>query len=210
MKIAIMTPVFNNDYAGIWVESLLNLLNIENVSFPLISRGGSSNITSFRNTLIQDLFIREQREKTRFDYLLWIDGDIGYTVEHFKKLFSHLKDKEIISGVYFQKSSPFGPVAGYYDLNRLQGGFPTITKEELLTKEVIEVDWIGMGFVLMKRTVLDDLEYPWFEMLVVDLPKPMTMNGGFTINKELLSEDISFWKKIQDKGHKIFVDTSIL
>lgn len=209
MKVAVITPVYN-DYTSIWIESFLNLLKIENVSFPLISRGGGSNITSFRNTLIQDLLIYEYKQKSKVDFVLWIDGDIGYTRDNFVKILSHTKDKEIISGLYFGKSAPFKPVAGYYDLTKLSNGFPAITKQDILSKKVCSIDWIGMGFVLMKRSVLDSLDYPWFEMTIVDLPKPKIMEGGLVINKELLSEDISFWKKIKDKGHEIHLDPSIL
>jgi hypothetical protein len=130
-----------------------------------------------------------------------------FTPEEAEKILSY--DKDVVSGVYFKKAKPYHPVAGYYNINKIQNGFPCVDKNTILSKQLIEVDWAGMGFVAMKRSILDKIQYPWFDMRVIDLPKPEKRDGNIVIQKELLSEDISFWTKVKELGFKVWLDTSV-
>lgn len=211
MNVAIVTPVYST-YSATYISSIFKtfLTPIDKINFRLISPIGGSNITAFRNNCIQSVYETEEKEKIKFDLILWIDADIKFKIEDIKRLISHKKD--VVCGVYFGKAKPFKPMVGYYDLKRLANGFPSITKQELLSKKLIEIDWAGLGFCLMKKEILDKMKdnYPWFEMFVIDLLKPMQMSGGINIKKELLSEDITYFTKIKALGYKIYADTSIL
>jgi len=209
IRIAIITPVYGA-YEQAYISSLILCLSkpLADISFSLVSPCGSSNITAARNVCIQDVFIQEEAFKKKFDYLLFIDSDIIFTYEDIQKLLGHKKD--IIAGLYFAKGTPFFPVAGYYDINKIENGFPKITKEQVTSKKLLEVDWAGCGFLLLKREIIDRIEYPWFDMRVIDLPKPLKRSGGFVIKKELLSEDISFCTRLKEIGYKIYLDTNVL
>ena len=209
-KIAIITPVYF-DYPQLFVASLLACITNAkhfNIEFGLVSPCGCSNITQARNISIQDLFIQELKNKAKFDYLMFIDSDIQFSIENILQLLK--RDKDVVSGIYFAKSKPHFPVCGFYDLKRISNGFPKLNKEQILSKQLLEVDWTGNGFILMKRNVIDKIEYPWFDMRVIDLLEPAKRDGNITIKKEILSEDISFCCKIKEAGFKIFADTSIL
>jgi len=209
MRIAVLTPVYGLYFQN-FIFSIFKMYELENVRFDLISLGGSSNVTSARNSSIHEMLIREHTEKFKYDYFLFIDSDIVFTQLDVKKLLDHVvSGKECVSGVYFAKSAPFFPVAGYYDINKIAGGFPKVSKEIIISGKTIEVDWAGLGFVIIKREVLDKIEYPWFEMFVVNL-SPQERAGGLIIKKEILSEDITFFTKIKNLGYKIYLDTSVL
>jgi len=210
IKIAIITPIYS-DFPQPWVTSVYDCMSRSNtlgMQFGIISPCGSSNITSGRNSCIQQVYMHEEEKKTKYDYLMWIDADIIFTFENIVKLLSHKKD--VTCGIYFAKAVPHFPVAGFYDIKKVENGFPKITKEQVTSQKLIEIDWAGCGFLLMKREIIDKLEYPWFDMRVIDLPKEEIRTGGFKIKKEILSEDISFCTKIKELGYKIYADTSVL
>jgi len=209
LKVAIITPVYGS-YEQAFINCLMLCLSRPNtnIGFSLVSLCGNSNVTAARNLSIQEVFIQEEAVKYKFDYLLFIDSDVIFAFEDIQKLLAYQKD--VIAGTYFAKSIPFFPVAGYYDINKIENGFPKVTKEQVSSKKLLEVDWVGCGFLLLKRKIIDKIEYPWFDMRVIDLPKPAKRGGNITIKKELLSEDISFCTKIRELGYKIFLDTSVL
>ena len=209
-NIAIITPIYA-DYPQAWVSCIFDCMaraSSVGIKFGIVSPCGNSNITSARNLCIQQVYCHEQENKAKYDYLMWIDSDIVFKLENIVRLLSHKKD--IICGLYFAKSPPHFAVAGFYDLDKICNGFPKLTKEQIESKQVVEVDWAGCGFLLMKREIIEKMEYPWFDMRVIDLKKPEERSGGFKIKKEILSEDISFCTKMKEVGYKIFADTSIL
>lgn len=203
MRTAILSPTYG-DYPQGFINSLMNLL--PRGQYYIVSPGGGSNVTSIRNTCFQQMLIEEQKSG-KFDKILFIDCDILFKPEDAEKILSY--DKDVVSGVYFKKSPPYEPVAGYYDVSRIHNGFPAVEKKIIISKQTVEVDWVGMGFVAMKRNILDKIEYPWFDMKVIDLPKPEKRDGNLVITKEILSEDISFWTKVKELGYKLWLDTSV-
>jgi hypothetical protein len=207
VTIGVITPIYGNTYFNCWVQGVLSLKLSSDFEIEIISPNGSSNVTMARNTCVQGVYERELKIGRKLDWLLWLDGDIDFQIEHLKSMISHGKDA--VSGVYFHKGGTYEPVAGYYDIELISSGFPKVSPENIMSNKLVEIDWAGMGFFLMKREVLGKIDYPWFEMFTVPLPRPIKRSGGITINNELLSEDITFCKKIKDLGYKIFLDTSV-
>jgi hypothetical protein len=205
MTTALITPVYNS-YKPQWFYSIAGFLKSND--FEIITPHGGSNITMFRNSCLQQMLIFEQAHNMRFKNILWIDSDIVFTSSDVFKIISH--NMSVVSGVYFEKGIPFLPVVGFYNIHEIMKGFPRISKEQLLSKSLIPIDWSGLGFLFHSREILDRLEYPWFEQRIVKLPEKKVVNGGFTIEKELLSEDITFCTKLREIGLKIYCDTSII
>ena len=71
--------------------------------------------------------------------------------------------------------------------------------KKLLNNRYLNVEYTGMGWMLIKKDVIEQLKYPWFyhELYEVD---------NFI---EMLSEDVSFCKNLKKAGFDIYVDLDI-
>ena len=73
---------------------------------------------------------------------------------------------------------------------------PKIEKD----KSLIKVNYVGMGWMLVKKGVFESIKYPWFE------PIRKTI-GGYT---DFTMEDVAFCHKAIEQGHDIYVDPKII
>ena len=124
-----------------------------------------------------------------YDYIMCLDSDMVFTIPDFVKLLE--ADKEIISGTY--KSTLGAWTCGMYDR---QTGVSTPLKE---LKGIEKVDWAGMGFMLIKKGVLEKLGYPWFR------PQTATFNG----KTRYIWEDLGFCLRAKDNGFQVWVDADV-
>ena len=69
-----------------------------------------------------------------------------------------------------------------------------------LTAAALAGAYVGFGILLMKREVIESLEYPWF--------KPLYRTIGNTY--DFSSEDASICQLINEKGFNIYVDPNII
>ena len=131
--------------------------------------------------------------KATYDKILWIDSDMSWTVEDFKKVYE--SEYDIVSGVYVNyKGLPMFSVNGTVKDNL----------ELVKTKEPFEASHIGFGFVMVKQGVFEVLPRPWFE------------SEFATVKNELgeerlipYGEDYSWSIKATRAGFKIFVDPNV-
>lgn len=135
-----------------------------------------------------------QREKLadkaveiRADYLLWLDSDMMFPSTTALRLMGHNKD--IVAANYMKRSVPLTTVA-YPTINDWDNWLPLESQQELEP-----VEGIGMGCMLMKTSVLSDIQKPWFEFEYQD--------GSWH------GEDFYFQKKLRDAGHQILVDMNL-
>lgn len=131
-----------------------------------------------------------------YDKIIWIDSDISWDIEAFKKLFK--SDKDIISGIY--QTAPQGIVAlALPD----QNGLPRkVNKVEfLLWEEPFKVIGVGFGFVAMKSGVFESVKRPWFLIERIKWSDhPFETNVG---------EDYSWCFKAIKTGYQIWADPLI-
>jgi len=208
MRIAVISPVFDS-YSATWVQSVFNLvgnkINIkgESVHFSFISPIGCSNIVKVRNNCLKQVFRDEENMDIDFTHLLFADCDISFTYEDLTKLLSN--DLDAVSGTYFDKKFPFYPTAGYYKLKNYNdvSGFPRIKLKHLKKNEPHKVDWVKMGFFLLKRKWIALEDYPWFTMPIVNI------KSNDEKRKEILPEYVAFCRFLKRKGTKIYVDTGV-
>lgn len=127
-----------------------------------------------------------------YDYLMLIDSDMVFTIDDFMMLLGDNKD--VVSGIY--KNSLRELTCGYY--NR-ETGESTTLKEKDIEGNLIEVAWTGLGFMLIKKGVIESLGYPWFR-------PQMFRKNGFT---KMIYEDLGFCLRLKKKGYNIYVDTKV-
>ena len=87
------------------------------------------------------------------------------------------------------------------------GSFKFLKPEDLVRVEgddssptqYVPVAYTGMGWMLIKKGVVEDLKYPWFW-------SPLENVGPLV---EMSSEDVAFCKALTAAGHTIHIDTKV-
>lgn len=186
-KILIAVPCMDMVSAR-FAQSLTTLKKIDEciVSFII-----GSLIYDSRNRLA------EYAVRIEADYILWLDSDMTFppdTLERMMKVLDEHKDIDILSGLYFRRSTPFTPVA-FDVLETDEDGVLKFENMDDVPDELREVAGCGFGGVLMKTDCLFDIagkEGPvWFSPLA---------NVG---------EDCAFCMRARKYGYKIYLDPSI-
>lgn len=138
--------------------------------------------------------LAEQALKKKPDYILWVDSDNVVPTGALDKLIKTIEEEkaDLVSALYFGKDTPHYPVIRQWR----SGGFFKIENPPL--GKIIPIAGCGFGCCLMKPGVFEDLEKPWFHF-----------NPEKWGKKDIvLSEDLYFCKKIQDK--KMLCHTGIV
>jgi cellulose synthase/poly-beta-1,6-N-acetylglucosamine synthase-like glycosyltransferase len=124
------------------------------------------------------------------DYIFFIDADNTFKKDTLIKLVD--AKKPIVSGLYFQRSKPYYPVA-FKNNKRGVAEFVTDYKQNKLQV----VDYVGAGCLLIKYKVLHKMKYPqWY----IHRNKSRTTIG----------EDIVFCAKLKNKGYKIWLHAGVI
>lgn len=131
-----------------------------------------------------------------FDFYLYVDSDVdGFEFGQVEKLLSY--NLPIVSGAYIdRKDQECFCAGGFPDPPKHRGEFVKCS-----TKGLIPVDWVGAGFLLIRRDVFETLSFPWFEFTQFPYKGE---NGASCVMPE--AEDISFCRKARDAGYEIYLD----
>lgn len=124
-------------------------------------------------------------------HILWLDSDMSFPFYTAYKLLDH--KEAIVGGNYTTRQIPYKTVA-YKTLGGDWDSYLKHNKDQPLTKELIEVEGMGMGCMLTDITVFDHIEKPYFP--VTWMPEA----------EDYLGEDINFCSAARAKGYKIWVD----
>lgn len=178
------------------LESLKRLGECTDFQVAVIAQQGS-NVPRARNAMIN----KEQsnllyQKLPDFDWFLCVDADTGFTVDHVKQLLAH--DVDLISGAYVHKHDASRLVAGWF--NEIEGFSPMEERVALDRTGVFEVDWVGAGFLLIRREVLERTPYPWFTSMEIEYESD---EGPCA---QVVSDDLGFCIKMQRNGEKILLD----
>ena len=148
--------------------------------------------------------------KLEYDYQLWIDSDIVlidsdivFNVEKFYQLV--LIDQNIASGWYCTEDGQTTSVAHWMEEDdfRNNGGVMNHETGESISKrrKPFTVDYTGFGWVLIKKGVFEEMEYPWFA------PKMQVFESGSV--QDMCGEDVSFCLDAKEMGYEIWCDPRI-
>ena len=157
----------------------LKKLNIKVIK-DKYKESAKERIVSSRNKL-KNYFLNNY-----YDYFLSLEQDVVPPKDVIQKLMKH--DKDICSGLYFkEKDNELIPImyVPYKD------EFAKLLKfEEIPENELVEVITSGLGCVLIKRKVLENIEFRYEK------------------DKEPW-DDVWFCEDARQKGFKVYVDTSV-
>lgn len=206
-KLNIIFCLTGSNFSGNFLDSFTDLLhycNQNNIPHK-ISRAESPVVYFVRNKVLGGDVLRGKNQKpfnNNLDYshLMWIDNDIIFRPEHFQVLLNHNKD--IVSALYMMSDNVHFATVERWDEEFFEqnGYFPFLKIEDIKDcKDLISVDYTGFGFMLIKKDVFESLTYPWFMPIFYEIGKAYDFS----------SEDVSFCKRVKEKGFDIYVDPQI-
>jgi hypothetical protein len=132
-----------------------------------------------------------------FDYYLSADADIAFTTGDVLSLME--RGADIVGGAYRSRADGEKLVAGYFDARGI------IPPENFLSANIVSglvrVDWIGAGFTLVRRRVLEAMEFPYYAESVIRYRDGDGAECGFWAG-----EDIGFCIGAAKAGFEIYCD----
>lgn len=145
-----------------------------------------------------------------YDYILWIDSDILFTFEDVEKLLSSPYD--VTCGLYRMTNMTQFPVVKHWDTDffKKNGYFDFLNVKELIAyresngERYMQVEYAGMGFMLIRSGVIEKVPYPWFYKDAYLFEK----DGNLIA--DMASEDVSFCKNLSQADIQIYVDTTVV
>lgn len=159
-----------------------------------------ASISVLRNNAVTKGDSKVHQTNLPFDYYLCIDSDIEFQVEDVKKLID--RDKDIISGAYRYRHNHSAAVAGHF-----KPGLKGLCENDdficMCKSGLHKVDFVGAGFLLIKKKVLEGVEYPWFMEQVIQRDRDGVPHAYWT------GEDIGFCVKAVDAGFEIWADMDV-
>lgn len=202
---------FSNEFLKQWSETVYTLTK-KNIDFKLVN-SYTSNVYYVRNQCLggQVLSGRDQKpfQGQPYDYTMWIDSDILYKQEDLDKLIAiaegYPNQVDIVSGIYKMSDGKHYATVQNWDKDyfRKHGTFEFITDEEVAelkkAKQLVEVSYTGMGFILIRNGVFEKVGYPWFRPIYQEIDPAY----------DFTSEDVGFCLSAQEQDIKIWIDPTI-
>ena len=190
MKIFIAIPCMESVNTS-FLQSLLGL-NMGDLGYPKYGISKSSLIYDARNMLAETAL------KSGADRIMWFDSDMTFEPEIIQKLSADLDEgRDFVSGLYFKRKNPIGPVV-YKETGYLQDGDKVTPYahcyEDYPDSQLFECAGVGFGAVMMNAQLIRDV-YDAFGA-------PFAPQPGF-------GEDLSFCRRCTELGVKIWCDSRV-
>ena len=195
---------FSNIFLKCWTE--LVFYCVKNNINPILSNDYDSNVYFVRSKILGANTLNGKYQKPfngeiKYDYIMFIDSDIIFNVEDFDKLIK--MNNDISCGTYLMDGGKNYAIVENMTNEDFEknGYFNFISKNDLSKyKEPFKVDYCGMGFMLIKKKIIEQIEYPWF------YPKIFNFSNNIC---EFTSEDVGFCLKLKEKKINIYINPEI-
>jgi hypothetical protein len=145
-----------------------------------IIRASSGPIHAMRNT------IACRALELDCTHLIFLDADMVYPPDTITRLLAH--DLDIVGALTFKRWPNFEPLV-------FEGEPYKMTLVDPIPEGLVKVTATGTGCLMIKTSVLDNMDLPWFEFDHHD-GKPV-------------GEDINFCYNAGKAGYDIYVDTTV-
>ena len=133
-----------------------------------------------------------------YDVMMWIDSDIVFKPEDFFAILESPHD--VTAGLYMMEDLQHFTVVKEWNEDYFQkfGTFKFLRPDDIEgAPQYMPVAYAGMGWMMIRKGVVESLKYPWFHSELQTIGPLMDMN----------SEDVAFCRALQAAGHQIYVDT---
>jgi hypothetical protein len=200
-KVLVTTPLYDGRVHYVYLAGLLSCVAKYGAEINASARMGSF-LPRLRDLLTSD-FVRSKAE-----YMLSVDSDVGWSVAHLEKLLAH--DRDFVAGVYPRKLIvPDGEEPGVVTWNGETDG------------ELRGAHYVGAGFMLIKRCAIvemiaayGDTAYPGdasdpSKGIVHGLWSPIGGVKDEAGGVKYLAEDYSLCHRYRVIGGKIWVDPAV-
>jgi hypothetical protein len=198
-KIHFMTPCYGGQITEVCFSSYLQwtILALQNnLDFQIDTLSNESNVNRARNSCAAKFLSGDAT------HLMFVDADIQFNPTDIVKLVGH--DKDIVGGIYPQKTLPPKMVVNTLDNARTEG-------------DLVEVGTLGTGFMLVKRGVFEQMisagATPYGDDIglsdVENNNQYDFFNCTIDSNGRYLTEDWSFCRKWRELGGAIWADTTV-
>lgn len=205
-SVMIAMPCYGGVVSDKTAKGLFNLgkeLRTAGIDHGLLTMANESLVTKARSR-IANFFMNN----TEYEYILFIDADIGFTPEDVFKLLS--SNKDIVCGAYPMKGIPLR-----YNYN--------LSQPEVKEGDLVRIENIGFGFALIHRKVFESISNKYGEELKYF---PATNNSSYPptekeyhnsyhyfleLKKDMsyLPEDFSFFERAKSVGYTTWLNTTI-
>ena len=135
-----------------------------------------------------------------YDVMMWIDSDMVFKPEDFFKLLESPHD--VTAGLYMTENMTEFPVVKDWneDYFLKKGSFKFLRPDDIIgAPQYVPVAYAGMGWMMIRKGVVEDLKYPWFWSPVQQIGDLVDMN----------SEDVALCRSLNAAGHQVHIDTTI-
>ena len=147
-----------------------------------------------------------------YDVIMWIDSDMVFRPDDFFNLLESPHD--VTAGLYMMESmKEFAAVKDWDTAHFAEhGSFKFLEPADLDPESrYLQVAYSGMGWMMIRKGVVEDLKYPWFygplEVISGGAERPDGSVAPFIV--DMNSEDVSFCKALTAAGHPIHIDTKV-
>lgn len=181
-KLAVLIPCRDTLFSAhaLSVMELVKFNTMNDIDTHVIMDASTVLLTQRQNLAQAALDIKS-------DYMLWLDSDIVCPSTTALRLLSH--NEPIVCANYVRRQVPHKGVA-YEKIGDWENPLPFDVQDDL-----VSIEGIGMGCMLMKTDVLENLDLPYFDFTWTP------------VSNDWLGEDIYFCQKIKEAGYDIKVDT---
>ena len=171
---------------GKFMQGVTDVMLKSGVTFSSTLRSQGNQIARQRQTVIDYWY-----EKSKSDWLLWVDSDVVISPETFRLLWDNkdAKERPLVSGVYFTTDNPEEPLmipmpTVFSFTNKGDGTFGLARVHPLPKNQLIKADAAGFGFILMHRSIVEKVK-----AIAPDGQMFMEMGRG----TKFIGEDIFFF-----------------
>jgi hypothetical protein len=182
LKLSILVPTRDTVHSqfAYCLTQLYNLTREAGIDAYLFF-DSSTILLNQRNNLVK------KAKEVNSDYILWLDSDMTYPATTALRLLEHNKD--IVACNYSKRTKPLKTVA-YTNLNDWDSWVHMEPQDEL-----VKVEGVGMGCMLMKLDIFEKLQKPYFEFRYKE------------DTQDYFGEDFILLGKLREQGYDVFIDT---
>ena len=183
-KLAILVPCRDTLHSAfaLCLAEMVKLNTMNNIDTHIVMEASTILLTQRERLALE-------AQKIGAEYMMWLDSDMVFPATTALRLMAHQED--VVAANYVRRQPPYKGVA-YETIGDWENPLAYEPQDDL-----VEVEGIGMGCMLVKTSILDEIPQPWFEF------------GWVPETQDLLGEDMIFCQKMAQVGYTVKVDTNL-